>query len=73
VLRHNENALLATPGDPDAFADAVRRLLADPEFAARLGRQARADVSAYSWDARADAILDFLIEPATQPGWSVAP
>jgi glycosyltransferase involved in cell wall biosynthesis len=59
VLRHEENALLARPGDPDAFAAAVRRLLADPVLAARLGRQARADVDGYSWDARAHALLDF--------------
>ena len=30
VLRHEENALLARPGDPEAFALAVRRVLADP-------------------------------------------
>jgi glycosyltransferase involved in cell wall biosynthesis len=62
VLRHGENALLARPGDPGAFADAVRRLLADPGLAARLGRQARADVMGYSWDARARALLDFFGE-----------
>ena len=60
VLRHEENALLARPGDPEAFADAVRRLLADNELAVRLGRQARADVAGYSWDARATALLDVL-------------
>jgi glycosyltransferase involved in cell wall biosynthesis len=59
VLRHEENALLARPGDPEAFADAVRRLLADESLAVRLGRQARADVAGSSWDARARALLDF--------------
>jgi glycosyltransferase involved in cell wall biosynthesis len=57
VLRHEENALLARPGDPDAFAEATRRLLADPGLAVRLGKQARADVSHYSWDARARSLL----------------
>jgi glycosyltransferase involved in cell wall biosynthesis len=60
VLRHGENALLARPDDPDAFAEAVRRLLTDRELASRLGRQARADVHRYSWEARADALLGFL-------------
>jgi glycosyltransferase involved in cell wall biosynthesis len=60
VLRHGENALLVRPDDPEAFAAAVRRLLADPALAARLGRQARADVEGYSWDARAHALLKFL-------------
>ena len=32
VLRHEQNALLATPGDADSFAAAVTRILADPEF-----------------------------------------
>jgi glycosyltransferase involved in cell wall biosynthesis len=64
VLRHEENALLACPDDPDAFAAAVRRLFVDPALAARLGRQARTDVEAYSWDARAHALLDFLDDAA---------
>jgi glycosyltransferase involved in cell wall biosynthesis len=73
VLRHEENALLAQPDDPDAFATAVRRLLADGALAARLGRQARADVAAYSWDARARALLDFFgggrVRDAPAPEW----
>jgi glycosyltransferase involved in cell wall biosynthesis len=60
VLHHEQNALLATPGDPDAFAAAVKRVLTDPDLATRLGAQARADVHGYSWDARAAALLDFL-------------
>ena len=33
-LRDGENVLLVPPGDPDALADAVGRVLADPELAA---------------------------------------
>ena len=57
VLRDGENALLANAGDADAFAAAVRRLLADRSLADRLGRQALIDVQQYSWDARARALL----------------
>jgi glycosyltransferase involved in cell wall biosynthesis len=60
VLRHQENALLARPDDPDAFAAAVRRILADPVLAERLGAQARADVHCYSWESRAHALLGVL-------------
>jgi glycosyltransferase involved in cell wall biosynthesis len=60
VLRHEQNALLATPGDPESFANAIRRILADSELASRLGAQARADVHGHSWDARANALLSFL-------------
>jgi glycosyltransferase involved in cell wall biosynthesis len=69
VLRHEENALLARPDDPDSFAASVRRILAEPALAARLGARARADVLGYSWDARARALLDFLDggEPAAAP------
>jgi len=66
VLQDNVNALLARPGDPDAFAEAVRRLLADPALASRLGAQARVDVLRYCWEARAEALLDFLGGPATE-------
>ena len=66
VLRHEENALLARAGDPDAFAAAVRRLLGDPALATRLGRQARADVDGYSWGARARALLDFFGDASVQ-------
>ena len=62
ILRDEENALLARPDDPEDFAKAVRRLLADRALAERLGRQARADVLGYSWDARARALLDFFGE-----------
>jgi len=62
ILRDEENALLARPDDPEDFAKAVRRLLADRALAERLGRQARADVLGYSWDARAGALLDFFGE-----------
>ena len=65
VLRHEENALLAAPGDPESFAAAVRRLIGDPTLAQRLGGQARADVNGYSWDARAEALLDFLAAPSS--------
>jgi glycosyltransferase involved in cell wall biosynthesis len=60
VLRQEDNALLARPGNPDAFAEAVRRLLHEPALAERLGRQARADVERYSWQARAAALLDVI-------------
>jgi glycosyltransferase involved in cell wall biosynthesis len=81
VLRHEENALLARPEDPDAFAAAVRRVLNDPALAVRLGRQARVDVAGYSWDARARALLGAMgsaatgqdsTAPATGPARSLA-
>lgn len=37
-VRNDENALLCPPGDPDALADRIRRLLADPLLSERLGK-----------------------------------
>jgi glycosyltransferase involved in cell wall biosynthesis len=56
VLRDGENALLAPPGDADALAAAIRRLLADEKEAERLARAAWELSPAYSWDARARAL-----------------
>jgi glycosyltransferase involved in cell wall biosynthesis len=44
VLRDGETALLAPPGDPGAIAQAVVRLLCDPELASRLVAEGRRDV-----------------------------
>ena len=41
VLSDGEEAVLVTPGDPDALARAVRALAADPDRRRRLGRAAR--------------------------------
>ena len=39
--------------DPDAFADAVRRLLADPVAAARMGSDAARRAKGYTWSTAA--------------------
>ncbi len=59
VLRDGENALLVAPDDAAALADGLRRLLTDGALADRIARQARQDVEACTWDARAQAILNF--------------
>jgi glycosyltransferase involved in cell wall biosynthesis len=41
-LVHEETALLVPPGDPDALAAAIARLLADPALARRLSENGRA-------------------------------
>ena len=44
VLRPGEDCLACPPGDPDALASAITRLLDDEGFAEGLGRAARAHV-----------------------------
>ena len=43
ILRDGETGLLVPAGDSDAFADALERLLSDPEWARELGRAGQAE------------------------------
>ncbi len=56
VVRNGETALLVPPGDV-AFADALRRLYDDPLLRERLGKAAQNEAPRYSWQARAERIL----------------
>jgi glycosyltransferase involved in cell wall biosynthesis len=44
LVRHGESGLLVEPEDPGALAEALLRVLSDPELAARLGAEARASL-----------------------------
>jgi glycosyltransferase involved in cell wall biosynthesis len=61
-LREGENALLVPPGDVAALGDALARVLADPDLALRLARQAFSEAPGYSWDARARRLRAMLEE-----------
>ncbi|MDP8246033.1 MAG: glycosyltransferase family 4 protein [Candidatus Hinthialibacter antarcticus] len=63
VLRHEKTGLLVPPDDPRALAEALLRLLRDPEWANELGQAARLDVrSRFSWNVIAKQTLDFYLE-----------
>jgi glycosyltransferase involved in cell wall biosynthesis len=49
LLENEEDALLVAPGDPEAMATAVRRLLTDAELAERLSRNARRKAEQFDW------------------------
>ena len=61
-LRDGENALLVPPGDADALAAAIARILQDPGLAAGLARTAFDEAPRYSWDARARALVSLFEE-----------
>ncbi len=53
-----ETGLLVPPGDADALAEAIVRVLADPDLTRRLSEAGRARaVERYSWDVIADATV----------------
>jgi glycosyltransferase involved in cell wall biosynthesis len=59
ILRSHKNAILAEPDNPDSFHQAIDTLLSIPEWSTQLAEQAFRDVQQYTWEARADRILDF--------------
>ena len=50
IGRDGETGLLVPPGDPEAFAAALRRALGDPDLRARIGAAGRARaLSTFTW------------------------
>ncbi|HYT80561.1 MAG TPA: glycosyltransferase family 4 protein [Actinomycetota bacterium] len=50
VVRDDLDGILVPPGDPDAVAGAVRRVLSGPTLAARLAEAGRSRAERYRWD-----------------------
>jgi D-inositol-3-phosphate glycosyltransferase len=58
VIADGESGLLLHTHDPRAWADALRRVLLDDAFRARLAEGARARGTAFSWESTAERTLD---------------
>ena len=61
VVRDGIDGLLVSPGDPNALAAAIRRVLSEPELAATLRAAGRSRAEAFSWQAvapRLEAVYD---------------
>jgi glycogen synthase len=64
VVRDGENGLLVPPGDPDALATAMRRLLDEDGLRARLAAGAKPSVAAISSEAVYSRLEQLLAEAA---------
>jgi glycosyltransferase involved in cell wall biosynthesis len=64
VVRDGENGLLVRAGDADGLADAIRRLLGDPELRDRLAAAAAPSVASLSRDAVYGRLEQLLVEAA---------
>jgi glycosyltransferase involved in cell wall biosynthesis len=56
LVRDGQTGLVVAPGDPEALAAAINRLLDDAERRERLGAAARQAVAPYTYEAMADGI-----------------
>lgn len=55
-----ENSILLPPEDAEVWTTAIKALKADPERGAALSKRAREDAAGYTWEARAERILEGL-------------
>lgn len=60
VLTPEQNALLVPSGEPEAFAQAIDRLLMDKALKTRLGDAAKSRAQSFSWRARSETVLRFI-------------
>lgn len=71
IGRDGEQLLVVPDGDVEAFARAILRFCRDPDFARRVGREARAYVAAFcTWDAtaaRVEELYDRIAGMAAEP------
>jgi glycosyltransferase involved in cell wall biosynthesis len=56
VLAEDE-AVWAAPGDPEALAAGIRRLVKHPEQARRMGERLRERARNYTWEARTEKLV----------------
>jgi glycosyltransferase involved in cell wall biosynthesis len=66
ILANGKNAILFEPGDPVALAKGIRTLVDDPELASRIARAAKEDARNYTYDRRAEKILDVIKDLAVR-------
>ncbi len=62
VLTNEDNCLLVSAANPTALVNAVQRLLQDEALADRLATRAYAQVRQYTWEKRAQNILNFVMD-----------
>jgi len=61
-ILNEDNAVLVKPSDPEALAGGIRRILEDERFARKISEKAYKDVKQYSWEKRAERILEFVFK-----------
>ena len=68
VVEHGRTGLLVPPEDPQALAEAIRRITDHPDVRDRMSAQARRSAERFAWDRVARSHLDFLSSIAGHEG-----
>ncbi len=58
ILNEN-NAILVKPDNPKELAEGIKKALQDPQLSAKISNQAFGDAQEYTWQKRAENILEF--------------
>lgn len=58
IIRNGDDGLLVPPKDPASLAKALKRLIQDPEFAVRLGENAKLRARQFTWKRNVEAYLE---------------
>ena len=74
VIADGHNGLLCPPGDAEALAERLQRLLTDAALCERLGAQARQDMlDAYDWSTIAERMVAIYQQAIQAAGWKCLP
>jgi glycosyltransferase involved in cell wall biosynthesis len=67
IIRDGENGILVQPQNPAALAEGILKILLDPQWAARFSTAGQQTVADNSWERRAEAALEFILENRSLP------
>ncbi len=59
ILNEN-NSVLVEPDNPESLAEGIKKLMEDKELAQRISSRALSDAQNFTWQKRAEAILNFI-------------
>jgi glycosyltransferase involved in cell wall biosynthesis len=59
ILNEN-NAVFVEPNNPESLANGIKKVLQNNDLADRISKQALQDVQNYTWQKRAEKILEFI-------------
>ena len=66
ILRDGENGILAAPDEPASFKSAIEKLFLNPSLVASITESAFREVQNFTWEIRAEKILQFATEKLKQ-------